>query len=142
MAFLINTSLLSAKYVYLGNTYDDRDMCIKVGNVAGSAATIGGFPLGCVLYNDTEPVFSTYDRYTEHGMDIGYVDGMYARLVNEYEELYYIGYAREISRLNDVLLAGTGYYFEEVCYFPRTYYAYNEHDADMGIYVKRPKGEP
>ena len=112
-------------------------MCVKIGEIAGDSFTIGGYPLGCALYNDTKPVFGTYNRYTEHGMDIDYVDSMYAELVNDYDELYYIGYVKEIDRLNNELLAETKYYFEEVCYFSRTYYTYTEHDADMGIYVKR-----
>ena len=135
--FLANTCWLSAKFVYLNNTYDDKNMCVKIGEIAGDSFTIGGYPLGCALYNDTKPVFGTYNRYTEHGMDIDYVDSMYAELVNDYDELYYIGYVKEIDRINNELLAETKYYFEEVCYFSRTYYTYTEHDADMGIYVKR-----
>lgn len=135
--FCINTGWLSLKYVYGNQTFDDKNMCVEVGKIAGDSYTIGGFPLGCALYNETKPVFGTYNRYTDHGMDFDYVDGMYRQLADEYEELYYIGYVKEIDRLNDVLLADTEYYFDEVRRFPRTYYAYTEHDVDMGIYVKR-----
>lgn len=135
--FFVNTCWLSVKYVYSNNTYDDKNMCIKIGEIAGDSVTVGGYPLGCALYNDTKPIFGIYNRYTEYGMDINYVDSMYAKLVNNYDELYYIGYVKDIDRLNNELLADTEYYFDEMYFFSRTYYVRIVHDADMGIYIKR-----
>lgn len=135
-AYFASMMALSAKYVYVNPDYKDREICKDIGNVAGDSVTIGGCPLGFSLYNHTLPMVSTYDHYKGPGYDDNYVNKRIVEVTHDYDEVYWIGYAKEnfaeaYSDMDD------DYRFELVKIYRRNYYSRQElGNSDVALYKK------
>lgn len=142
IAVLINM-IFSFKYVYGHCTYSDKEACMQLAAIVGEDQIIGGFPLGFSLYNECEIGIGAYERYTEHGMDVEYVNKLYKSCIEGSEDLYFIGHISgfnggcvTIDEINQDILKDSPYYFKEIYLFERNYYAYTPGDNYYILYKK------
>lgn len=136
--YFVSMMIFSAKYVYLKPSYEYRGICRDIGNVAGDSVTIGGFPVGFSLYNNTVPVVSTYDHYKGFGYDENYVNERIVEVTHAYDTVYWIGYASDnfsemYSSMDDE------YRYELVKIYQRSYCdSQNPGNSNIALYKKEP----
>lgn len=134
--YFTSMTVFSAKYVYVDPAYEYREICKDIGNVVGDSVTIGGWPVGFSLYNQTVPLVSTYDHYKGSGYDENYVQERIVEVSHEYDEVYWIGYAEEnfaeiYSGMDDE------YEYKLVKIYPRSYCCDQKPgNADIALYKK------
>jgi hypothetical protein len=139
---IIFSMSLAGIFVYSDNTYTDKYVCEDVYNVIGDAPVIGGHSKGFYLYDGVglNVLVQEYDHYHGVGYDWDYVYQKIYNYTEEYEDIYFFGYAEglgiyqmDIGYINSYLLNNTPYRYEPVKIYER---AVDKGKYNFAIYKK------
>jgi hypothetical protein len=133
---------VSAKYVYMNLTYDDRTMLMDIGKTTENGRVIN--VTGYSLYNYCECPASIYDHYKGVGYDY---KTMYADILETVENsdvLYWVGYSDDSSEwnpkyVNENILVDTDYEFVPIKKYSRHYYSDTPGGMDVTLFVRTEK---
>lgn len=132
---IVFSAALGYRKLFAHPTYDDLILCKSLNEFSGEKLI--GWDCAFALYNDIDPVFSYYDRYSNPDIP-DYTNEKMHEYTNSSSSFYLLDYTmspEQLEKFNEAF-ADTPYKYEQVLWKYRTYYAWVPEDSAVAVYKK------